>query len=330
MAIKILVTGGAGYIGSHTCKALAQAGYEPVVYDNLSTGHADAVRWGPLEIGDILDSSRLDAVIVHHQPVLVLHFAGLAYVGDSVRSPAAYYRTNVTGTLCLLDAMRRHGVEAIVFSSSCATYGVPENLPIAEATLQNPINPYGFTKLIAERMLIDFEKAYGMSWVALRYFNAAGADPDGELGERHDPETHAIPLAIQAALGLRPYFSIFGTDYATPDGSAIRDYVHVSDLADAHVRAARYLLDRRASIALNLGTGVGSSVLKMIEAVARATGRAVPVQTGPRRQGDPPILYASAARARCDLTWVPRYMVLQEIVDSAADWFIGRNISPKI
>jgi len=319
--MKILVTGGAGYIGSHACKALMKAGHEPIVYDNLSTGHRDAVRWGPIEIGDILDHERLEATFANHRPDMVMHFAALAYVGESVTSPDIYYRVNVGGTLSLLQAMRRHGTSAIVFSSSCATYGIPNELPIAEGTPQFPINPYGFTKLVAERMLADFEHAYGIRWVALRYFNAAGADPDGELGERHDPETHAIPLAIRAALGAGPPFSVLGTDYQTPDGSAVRDYVHVSDLGQAHARAIDYLANGGDSVALNLGTGVGTSVLQIIDAVAAATGRFVPVMRAKRRTGDPPILYAVADRARQTIGWEPRFMSIGETVRTAARWF---------
>jgi UDP-arabinose 4-epimerase len=319
--MKILVTGGAGYIGSHACKALMKAGHEPVVYDNLSTGHRDAVRWGPIEIGDILDHERLEATFASHRPDMVMHFAALAYVGESVTSPDKYYHVNVCGTLSLLQAMRRHGTSAIVFSSSCATYGIPNDLPIAEGTPQFPINPYSFTKLAAERMLSDFEHAYGIRWVALRYFNAAGADPDGELGERHDPETHAIPLAIKAALGAGPPFSVFGTDYQTPDGSAVRDYVHVSDLGQAHARAIDYLANGGDSVALNLGTGVGTSVLEIIDAVAAATCRVVPVMRAKRRTGDPPILYAVADRARQTIGWEPLFTSIGETVRTAARWF---------
>lgn len=325
--MKVLVTGGAGFIGSHACKALALMGHEPVVYDNLSTGHEDAVRWGPLEVGDILDRERLSAVFVAHRPDMVMHFAALAYVGESVQDPNLYYRVNVAGTLSLLETMRRHGTDAIVFSSSCATYGIPDRLPIEETTPQSPINPYGFTKLVAERMLVDFERAYGLRWVALRYFNAAGADPDGELGEQHDPETHAIPLAIRAALGTGPAFSIFGTDYPTPDGSAVRDYVHVSDLADAHLRAVQYLDRGGKSGAFNLATGVGTSVLEIIDAVTTVTQRRVPVLRGPRRPGDPPTLYAIAERARKDLGWQPRFVAIKETVSTSAQWFLRAHNS---
>jgi UDP-arabinose 4-epimerase len=320
--MRILVTGGGGYIGSHTCKALARAGHTPIVFDNLSTGHADAVRWGALYIGDILDPAALDAAFVKYRPEVVIHFAALAYVGESVLNPSKYYRINITGTQVLLDAMRRHDVAQIVLSSSCATYGTPAKLPIVEDTPQQPINPYGFTKLAIERMAADYERAYGMRWIALRYFNAAGADPEGELGERHEPETHAIPLAIGAALGTAPSFSVFGSDYPTPDGTAVRDYVHVADLADAHMRATMHLEMGGASGVFNLSTGHGTSVLKLIDAVTFATGRRVPLIYAERRPGDPPALYARADRAAQILGWQPRFVDIVPIVETAAHWFL--------
>lgn len=320
--MKVLVTGGAGYIGSHTCKALARAGHAPVVFDNLSSGHADAVRWGPLHVGDILDPDALDAVFTAHRPEVVIHFAALAYVGESVVDPGKYYRVNITGTQTLLDAMRRHGVTRIVLSSSCATYGIPAALPISEDTPQQPVNAYGFTKLATERMAADYERAYGLRWIALRYFNAAGADPDGELGERHEPETHAIPLAIRAALDSAPPFSVLGTDYPTPDGSAVRDYVHVADLADAHVRAMNHLRLGGGSGAFNLATGHGTSVLELIAAVAAATGRHVPVLYAARRPGDPPALYANAERAAQVLGWQPQFVDIGPMVETAVQWFL--------
>lgn len=318
--MKVLVTGGAGYIGSHTCKALSRAGHTPVVFDNLSTGHADAVRWGALVVGDILDPAALHAAFVEHQPDVVMHFAALAYVGESVTNPCEYYRVNTAGTQTLLDAMRRHAVKCFVLSSSCATYGIPAVLPISEDTPQHPVNPYGFTKLVSERMAADYERAYGMRWVALRYFNAAGADPEGELGERHAPETHAIPLALGAALGIGPAFSVLGTDYPTADGSAVRDYVHVTDLADAHLRAVDHLAHGGESGAFNLATGHGTSVLALIAAVATATGRVVPVVHAGRRAGDPPSLYAKAERARHVLGWQPRFVEIGPMVETAARW----------
>lgn len=328
MTMRILVTGGAGYIGSHSCKALAAAGHEPIVFDSLVHGHAEAVRWGPLEQGDILDAARLDEVLRRYRPDLVMHFAAFAYVGESVTDPAKYYRNNISGSLCLLDAMMRNGVGKFIFSSTCATYGMPDTLPIREETLQRPINPYGFTKLAVERALIDYERAYGLKWAAMRYFNAAGCDPDGELGEDHEPETHVIPLAIMAALGSGPRFKIFGTDYATADGTAIRDYIHVSDLADAHARAAAYLQGGGDSRAFNLSTGQGVSVLDLIKSVERATGRPVPTELADRRAGDPPVLYAVADRAAEVLGWRPRFTSIDDTVSTAAAWYKRRHNEP--
>ncbi|WP_175910881.1 UDP-glucose 4-epimerase GalE [Burkholderia metallica] len=319
--MKVLVTGGAGYIGSHTCKALAAAGHEPVAYDDLSTGHRDAVRWGPLVVADILDRAALSRAFALHRPDVVIHFAALAYVGESVLAPERYYTVNVAGTCTLLSAMRDAGVGRIVMSSSCATYGIPDVLPISERTPQRPINPYGFTKYAMERMAADFERAYGLKWVALRYFNAAGADPDGMIGECHEPETHALPLAIRAALGTGDAFQVMGTDYPTPDGSAIRDYVHVSDLADAHLKATAYLCSGGPSVALNLGTGNGTSVLDALRAVEAVTGRRVPTVIAARRPGDPPELYADATKAALVLGWRPRFTAIEPMVEHAAAWF---------
>lgn len=316
----ILVTGGAGYIGSHACKALGQSGYTPVAYDNLVYGHREAVRWGPLEVGDIADRGRLDAVIAQYRPAAVMHFAAYAYVGESVQEPAKYYRNNVAGTLALLEAMVDQGIRRIVFSSTCATYGVPEHVPIGEDHPQRPINPYGASKLMIERMLQDFDAAYGLRSISLRYFNAAGADPDGEIGENHDPETHLIPLALQAALGQRGALKVFGTDYPTPDGSCIRDYIHVTDLAQAHVLALEYLNDGHASAALNLGTGRGHSVLEVIEAARQVSGRDIPVRFAERRPGDPPMLTAAAHKAQALLGWQPRYTDLADILRHAWGW----------
>jgi UDP-arabinose 4-epimerase len=270
-------------------------------------------------------SAALDAALAANAPDMVMHFAALAYVGESVVNPARYYETNVAGTLSLLQAMAQSDVKSIVFSSSCATYGSPDVLPISETTPQSPINPYGFTKLVAERMLGDFQRAYGLRWVALRYFNAAGADPDGELGEEHDPETHAIPLAIQSALGLRPAFEVYGTDYPTPDGSAVRDYVHVSDLARAHVLATDYLLSGGESRAFNLATGVGVSVLEILDGVRTATGRSVPVVRSPRRPGDPAALYATGDLARTLLDWTPSYTTISDTVETATRWMAAHD-----
>lgn len=317
---SVLVTGGAGYIGAHACKALAAAGYLPVAYDSLVYGHERAVRWGPLERGDILDRARLDAVIVRHRPVAIMHFAAFAYVGESVTDPGKYYRNNVMGSLTLLEAAHDHGIGRFVFSSTCATYGMPDRLPIGEDTPQQPINPYGASKLMVERMLADFGAAHGLRSIALRYFNAAGADPDGEIGESHDPETHLIPLVLDAAAGRRPAVTVFGTDYDTPDGTCIRDYIHVSDLADAHVRALQALEDGVPSGAYNLGNGQGYSVRQVIDAVRRITGCAVPVTLGDRRPGDPAALVADATKARDVLGWQPRLPGLDEIIRTAWAW----------
>ena len=316
----VLVTGGAGYIGAHACKALASAGYTPVVYDSLVYGHESAVKWGPLEIGDILDGARLTEVIQRHKPVAVMHFAAFAYVGESVTDPAKYYRNNVVGTLSLLDVMRGQGIDRIVFSSTCATYGIPEILPISEDAPQNPINPYGSTKLMIERVLADYGAAYGIKSVSLRYFNAAGADADGEVGEDHTPETHLIPLVLDAAMGVRPNITILGDDYDTPDRTCIRDYIHVADIADAHVRALDKLGEKELQPAYNLGTGEGVSVSEVIGMVRRVTERNIQVVRGARRPGDPARLLADARRAGKDLGWQPRSSSLMHIVETAWRW----------
>ena len=294
----ILVTGGAGYIGSHACKALARAGFTPITYDNLSIGNRWAVRWGPLEIGDIRDQGRLHEAFLKHRPAGVLHFAALALVGESVAEPARYWNLNVHGAQCVFDAARMHGVRGLVFSSTCAVYGMPDRVPIDEDTPKAPVNPYGASKLAAERMLRDYDAAYGLPHLILRYFNAAGADPDGEIGERRDVETHLVPLAIDACLGRRGPLQIMGEDYPTPDGTAIRDYIHVSDLAEAHVMGLKMLFDGAPSDLLNLGTGRGASVREVLGAIRAAEGREVPTSAAPRRPGDPPELVADAARAR--------------------------------
>lgn len=318
--VPVLVTGGAGYIGSHTAKALARAGFLPVVLDNLSTGHRWAVRWGALVEADLGDRAAVRAALEGYGVRAVIHFAAWAYVGESMRDPAGYFRNNVVHSLELLDAMRDAGVDVIVFSSSCATYGLPEVLPIPEDHPQRPVSPYGESKLVVERALQWYGQAYGLRWLALRYFNAAGADPEGELGEVHDPETHLIPRAILAALGQAGPLQVYGTDYPTPDGTAIRDYVHVADLAEAHVLGLRYLLDGGESTALNLGTGCGHSVREVVAAVERVGGRPVPLREAPRRPGDPPALVADARRARQVLGWQPRYSDLDAIVETAWRW----------
>jgi UDP-arabinose 4-epimerase len=316
----VLVTGGAGYIGSHACKALARAGYVPVVYDDLRRGHDWAVRWGPLEQGDVLDRVRLDAVIAQYQPSAVMHFAGYAYVNESVSDPGMYYRNNTVASLNLLEALRDSSVRRIIFSSTCATYGDPETLPIKEDAPQRPINPYGASKLMTERMIADFASAHGLGWVALRYFNAAGADPDGEIGEAHDPEPHLIPLVLDAAAGTRPYISVYGVDYPTPDGTCVRDYIHVSDLADAHVLALRSLEGGGRSGAYNLGNNSGYSIREVISSVERVTGLRVPVVEGPRRAGDPAALVGDGGRAIDALGWAPRFPALDDIVRTAWAW----------
>jgi UDP-arabinose 4-epimerase len=316
----ILVTGGAGYIGSHTCKALARAGDLPVTLDNMVHGHKAAVRWGPLVDGDIRDRSLVERTIREHRVDAVVHFAGHAYVGESMRDPGKYFGNNVAGSLALLEAVQACGVGCIVFSSTCATYGIPESLPIGDEHPQRPINPYGESKLFVERALHWYGVAHGLRSVALRYFNAAGADPDGEIGEDHDPETHLIPLAIGAALGTGAPLQIYGTDYSTPDGTAVRDYVHVADLADAHVRALDYLDAGGESTAFNLGTGRGHSVREVIVAVEQVARCELPRREAPRRQGDPPSLVAAPGRSRELLGWVPRRSDLEAIIATAWRW----------
>ena len=320
MTETVLVTGGAGYVGSHACKALARAGFLPVAYDNLSRGFAHAVKWGPLERGDLLDPEQLAAVFAKHRPEAVIHFAAFAYVAESVADPAAYYRNNVVGTLTLLDAMRAAGVGRLVFSSSCATYGAAEQSPVTEDTPQRPVSPYGATKLMCERLLADYRAAYSLKSIALRYFNAGGADPDGEIGEDHDPETHLIPLAIDVAAGRRARFTILGDDYDTPDGTCVRDFVHVSDLADAHVTALGALRAGEARPAYNLGGGAGVSVLEVVKAVERVVGRPVAIEIGPRRPGDPPALVADASLAARELGWRPVRSGLETMIRDAWVW----------
>ncbi len=320
MSKSILVTGGAGYVGSHACKALASAGYTPVVYDNLSRGHRAAVRWGPFVEGDLDDRARLVTAMRGHSVAAVMHFAAFAYVGESVAEPELYYRNNVGGTLALLAAMREAEIDRIVFSSTCAVYGSPAEVPIRETAAPHPVNPYGETKLAIERALGWYGNAYGIRSVALRYFNAAGADPAGEIGEDHEPETHLIPLVIRAALGQAGPIAIFGTDYPTPDGSAVRDYIHVADLADAHVRALAHLADGGASAILNLGTGTGHSVRAVIAAVERLGGREVPRREAPRRAGDPPSLVADPSAAAAGLGWRATQSDLDTIIRTALAW----------
>jgi len=317
---RILVTGGAGYVGSHIAKALAAAGFEPVVFDNFSLGHRRAVRWGPAIEADLLDRGALDAAFHEHAISAIIHAAGSAYVGESTENPRKYFRNNVAGSLNLLDAAIDHGVRDFVFSSSCATYGLPQRIPTDETHLQAALSPYGETKLMVERALYWYRDAYGLRSHALRYFNAAGADPDGEIGEEHNPETHLIPLTIFAALGRAP-LRVFGDDYPTPDGTGIRDYIHVTDLADAHVRALSYLRGDGSSVALNLGTGKGHSIREVIRCVEGVSGRSVPYIVNPRRAGDAPELVAAASRAHAELGWTPAYSDLETLIRTAWKWF---------
>jgi UDP-arabinose 4-epimerase len=317
---RVLVTGGAGYIGSHACKALSRAGHEPIVYDSLEHGFREFVRWGPLEEGNTLDRERLSEVIRRQKPDAVMHFAAYIAAGESVEQPAKYYRNNTAGTLSLLQTMREAGVGRLVFSSTAAVYGNPLSTPIAEDHRLAPINPYAHSKLFVEQLLRDFETAHGLRSVALRYFNAAGADPDGELGECHDPETHLIPLALRAAFGEGKPLTVFGSDYDTPDGTPIRDYIHVADLAAAHVAALGHLLSGGASATANLGVGKGYSVREVLTATARVLGRKVPTTEGARRPGDPTVLVADPGLAMRLFSWKPRFTALDEIIGTAARW----------
>jgi UDP-arabinose 4-epimerase len=328
MGKAILVTGGAGYIGSHACKALSRAGYQPVAFDNLERGHREAVRWGPLIEGDLADHALLADALRRFDAAAVMHFAAFAYVGESMSRPELYFRNNVVNSLGLFEAMRETGVRRIVFSSTCATYGIPETVPISESLPQRPVNPYGESKLMIERALHWYAVVHGFTYAALRYFNAAGADPDGETGEHHEPETHLIPLVLAAALGERDHVEVYGSDYPTPDGTAIRDYIHVSDLADAHVLALAHLEQDGSSVALNLATGRGHSVREVIAAAERVTGRRVPTREIGRRVGDPPTLVADATRAGALLGWTPRLSDLDTIIASAWNWQSRRNGEP--
>ena len=319
----ILVTGGAGYIGSHTCKALRRAGFDPITYDNLGRGNPEAVKWGPLEVGELADKAHLRETLARYRPLAVIHFAAFAYLGESNTEPALYYQNNVGGTAALLDALRESKIDKVVFSSSCAVYGAPASVPIVEETQMAPLNPYGTTKMICERMLQDCALAFPLRYIALRYFNAAGADPDGEIGECHVPETHAIPLLLEAAAGESPAFTIYGEDYPTADGACVRDYIHVADLADAHVKATRALLEGAESTAFNLGTERGWSVRELIRTIREVTGRDVPIIVGGRRPGDPPTLVANAARVRHQLDWRPRYPDIATQVRHAWAWRQG-------
>ncbi|GAB5403985.1 MAG: UDP-glucose 4-epimerase GalE [Aureliella sp.] len=319
LSMNVLVIGGAGYVGSHTVRRLISDGHTVWVYDNLSRGHRAAVPDGRLVEGELCDRKRLESVMAEKRIDAVMHFAAFALVGESVAQPAMYYQNNVTATLELLEAMRASGVSKIVFSSTTATYGQPSKMPIAETTPQLPINPYGFTKLVVEHALADYARAYGFGVAALRYFNAAGASPDGDIGEDHDPESHLIPIVLQTALGQRERIGIFGDDYKTPDGTCIRDYIHVDDLADAHDRALQ-LLEPGSNIQVNLGTGVGQSVKDVVEACRRVTGHAIPTVLEERRPGDPDELVADSSLAQRLLNWKPKYTDIESIVETAWRW----------
>ena len=321
---NILVTGGAGYIGSHTCLALAQGGYTPVAFDNLVNGHRELVQWGPFEQGDVRDRKRLDEVISTYQPAAIIHFAGLIEVAESITDPVAFFDNNVSGSLTLFAAALAAGIDKLVFSSTCATYGVPQEIPMRETHPQLPISPYGTSKLLVERMLNDLSAYKNLRSVILRYFNAAGADTVGRIGEWHNPESHVLPIAIEVAQGRRPVFKINGSDYPTPDGTCIRDFIHVSDLADAHVRSIQYLLSGGESVALNVGTGRGTSVKELVQVVETISKKRLPVEFGARREGDPAVLVADNTQVMSRLGWKPRNDI-NSIVGSAWNWHQSRR-----
>ncbi|WP_158913037.1 UDP-glucose 4-epimerase GalE [Caulobacter sp. S45] len=316
----IFVTGGAGYVGSHCSKEFAAQGWNVVVYDNLSRGWRDLARWGELVEGDILDRDALQSALTAAKPDVLAHFAALTYVGESVEDPALYYRNNTLGTFNILESMRAVGVDKMIFSSTAATYGVPHQVPMPEDHPQQPINPYGWSKLMVERMMDDYARAYGLRFASLRYFNAAGASPDGEIGERHEPETHVIPLAAKGALSSDYAFTIFGDDFDTRDGTCVRDYIHVCDLGRAHAAAAKYLMDGGAAEFFNLGTGEGTTVKEIADAIEKVSGKPLPRKIGPRRAGDPAVLVASNAKAKAKLGWEPTQSSVDEIVQSAWNW----------
>jgi UDP-glucose-4-epimerase GalE len=316
----VIVAGGAGYIGSHMVRMLLESGFHPVVVDNLATGHADAVGEATLRKGDIGDAAFMAPLLREFQPQCVMHFAAASLVGESMTAPAKYWRNNLVQTLALLDTMVECGVQQFIFSSTAAVYGNPIEVPITEQHPQNPINPYGNSKLAVERTLQDYSRAYGLRSITLRYFNAAGAHPDGSIGERHEPETHLIPLVLQVASGRRKEIARFGTSFPTPDGSCIRDYIHVQDLCTAHLLALKKLGEGAQTTVYNLGNGNGHSVTEVIEAVRRVTGHPIPVRDDPPREGDPPVLVADARRARAELGWVPQYAEIETIIAHAWQW----------
>jgi UDP-glucose 4-epimerase len=317
--MRIFVTGGAGYIGSHAVRLLLSRGHDVWVYDDLSKGHRKAVPADRLIVGSLAEVPRLDHALLAHQIEVVLHFAAFSSVGESVKEPGRYYQNNLVNTLNLMECARRQRINRFVFSSTAATYGIPDRVPITEDEPQRPINPYGAGKLAVERALADYAAAYGWSYAVLRYFNAAGASADGTIGEDHDPETHLIPLALQAALGIKPYLEVFGTDYPTPDGTCVRDFVHVDDLAEAHLLALERL-EPGTGLCYNLGIGRGYSVREVIQTVEAVTGQRVPVKEGPRRLGDPAVLVASGEKIRRELGWRPRYAELRPIIETAWAW----------
>jgi len=321
----ILITGGAGYIGSHTNKLLAEMGYQTVIIDNLVYGHPALAKWGEFCQGDLNDTKFLHSIFSSYPIRAVIHFAAFAYVGESVKKPAKYYSNNVANTLNLLQAMREYDVNQIVFSSTCSTYGIPRHIPITEGHPLKPINPYGRSKVMVEQILDDYSKAYGLQYASLRYFNAAGADPDGEIGEWHEPETHLIPLVLDVALGKRDHIEIYGTDYDTPDGTCIRDYIHVTDLAEAHIVALNYLNHEKTNLICNLGNGNGYSVKEMIEVAERVTKKNIATINAPRRKGDPPVLVGSAEKAKKILTWKPQHDSLENIIETAWKWHLKLN-----
>lgn len=325
MQKNILVTGGAGYIGSHVCKALKQHGYNPVVVDNLCSGNQSAVKWGPFIEGDIRDGALLDDVISKYNPVAIMHFAALIQVGESVTNPSLYYNNNVYGSFCLLEAARKHNIKHMVFSSTAAVYGLPEKSPIAEDTVKKPINPYGQTKLMMEQMIYDYSAAYGLNYGVLRYFNAAGADPEGDAGSAYKVDTHIVPLLMRVANNLMSEIKVFGTDYDTPDGTAVRDYVHVTDLAEAHILTLEHILSGKDNLVLNIGTNNGLSVAEVIKMARQVTGHAIPEVLSERRAGDPPVLVADATKARNILNWVPKYSDIGAIVQTAWAWRQNQN-----
>ncbi len=318
--MNILVCGGAGYIGSHCVNVLGRDGYNPIVYDNLVYGHREAVKEYSFQLGDLFEKEKLTRILLEKKIDLVMHYAAYAYVGESVENPRKYYNNNVSATLSLLDSMLDAGVNKIIFSSSCSTFGWPMKQEIDESHPQRPVNPYGMTKFIVEKILEDYGKAYGLGYVNIRYFNAAGADPSGAIGEDHNPETHLIPLVLQTALGQREHIQVFGTDYDTADGTCVRDYVHICDLADAHILAMRYLLNGGESTSFNLGNGNGYSVRDVIEVARKVTGKDIPIIEAPRRPGDPDRLVASSEKIRKILDWDPKYPLLEDIITTAWNW----------